>query len=152
MIKLKSKSDIKTKRKGKGKMVGWIIAIVIIAFLGMGGAIGWSYLFKEHNEAKNLPLNGVDFSKLNDGTYLGSYEGGMYKWRGNEVRVIVSSGKVTNIELLKNKENQPPEFTNKLFNRVIEAQSLQVDTISGATLTSKAYLQGVENALEPSQK
>lgn len=133
-------------------MVGWTIAIVIIAFLGMGGAIGWSYLSKEHNEAKSLPLNGVDFSKLNDGTYLGAYEGGMYKWRGNEVRVIVSSGKVTNIELLKNKENQPPEFTNKLFNRVIEAQSLQVDTISGATLTSKAYLQRVENALKPSQK
>lgn len=29
----------------------------------------------------------------------------------------------------------------------IEAQSLQVDTVSGATLTSKAYLKSVENAL-----
>ncbi|MFZ5987382.1 MAG: FMN-binding protein [Bacillota bacterium] len=72
--------------------------------------------------------------------------------RACKSRVTVSSGKVTNIELLKNKENQPLEFTNRLFNRVIEAQSLKVDTISGATLTSKAYLQGVENALEQAQK
>ncbi len=35
----------------------------------------------------------------------------------------------------------------RLYARVIQAQSLQVDTISGATLTSKAYLQAVENAL-----
>jgi uncharacterized protein with FMN-binding domain len=38
-----------------------------------------------------------------------------------------------------------------LYDRVIEAQSLQVDTISGATLTSKAYLQCVENALLQAQ-
>jgi uncharacterized protein with FMN-binding domain len=140
------------KRKGRGKMLGWIIALVIIGFLGIGGIVGWSYLSKEHNEAKNLPLNGVNFSRLNDGTYVGEYKGGMYKWRENEVRVKVTSGKITNIELLKNKEKQPFEFTNKLFERVIEAQSLQVDTISGATLTSKAYLQGVENALKQAQE
>jgi uncharacterized protein with FMN-binding domain len=38
-----------------------------------------------------------------------------------------------------------------LYERVIEAQSLQVDTISGATLTSKAHLQCVENALVQAQ-
>jgi uncharacterized protein with FMN-binding domain len=38
-----------------------------------------------------------------------------------------------------------------LYDRVIQAQSLQVDTISGATLTSKAYLQAVENALIQAQ-
>ena len=39
-----------------------------------------------------------------------------------------------------------------LYDRVIEAQSLQVDTISMSTLTSKGYLQCVENALVPAQK
>lgn len=132
-------------------MIGWIIALGIIVFLGIGGAVGWSKLSKEHNEAKNLPLDRVDFEKLKDGTYSGVYKGGMYKWRENEVRVIVESGKVIKIELLKNKENTPPEFTKMLFDSVIEAQSLQVDTISGATLTSKAYLQGVENALKQAE-
>ena len=35
--------------------------------------------------------------------------------------------------------------------RAVEAQSLQVDTISGATLTSKAHLQCVGNALQQAQ-
>lgn len=147
-----SESELKTKRKGKGKMSGWIIVLIIIAVLCTGGAIGWSYLSKEHNEAKNLPLNGVDFSKLNDGTYIGEYEGGMYKWRSCKVQVIVTSGKVTDIKILEHKENQKPEFTGKLYDRVIKSQSLQVDTISGATLTSKAYLKAVENALIKAQK
>jgi len=108
---------------------------------------------KEHREARSLPLNAVDFSKLKDGTYQGAYAGGMYKWRINQCLVSVSSGKVTGIQLtgsqdpgVKNTQNQ------ELYERVIQAQSLQVDTISGATLTSKAYLQAVENALIQAQR
>jgi uncharacterized protein with FMN-binding domain len=149
---VKSNSEIKSKRKGKNKMLGWIIVLIVVAALSIGGAIGWSYLSKEHNEAKNLSLNAVDFSKLNDGTYIGEYVGGMYKWRANKVQVTVSSGKVTDIKILEHKENQKPEFTGKLYDRVIKDQSLQVDTISGATLTSKAYLKPVESALIQAQK
>jgi len=38
-----------------------------------------------------------------------------------------------------------------LYDRVVQAQSLQVDTISGSTLTSKAYLKAVEDALNKAQ-
>jgi uncharacterized protein with FMN-binding domain len=38
-------------------------------------------------------------------------------------------------------------MTGLLFERLIKAQTLQVDTISGATITSKAYLKSVEEAL-----
>jgi uncharacterized protein with FMN-binding domain len=140
------------KRKGKKKMIGWIIAIVIIAGLGIGGAVGWSNLQKEHKEAGSLPLNAVNFNNLKDGIYVGEYEGGMYKWRANKVQVTVTGGKVTDVTILESKENQPAEFTGKLYREVIEAQTLQVDTISGATLTSKAYLQAVENALKQARK
>jgi major membrane immunogen (membrane-anchored lipoprotein) len=44
------------------------------------------------------------------------------------------------------------EMIHKVFGnhggRVIREQSLQVDTISGATLTSKAFLKAIENALD----
>ena len=36
---------------------------------------------------------------------------------------------------------------SELYDRVMAAQSLQVDTITSATLTSKAYLKAVEDAL-----
>jgi len=42
--------------------------------------------------------------------------------------------------------DRKPEFTAELYNRVINAQSLQVDTISGATITSKAYLKAVADS------
>lgn len=146
----KEKAKPKRKRKGPGCLIAVIIVLVIV---GIGGGIGWSFVMKEQKEARNLPLNAVDFDKLIDGTYTGVYEGGMYKWRATEVKVTVADGKVTNIDLVSTKdpgnENTDPEM---LFDRVIESQTLQVDTLSGATLTGKAHLQAVENALLEAQK
>ena len=133
-------------------MNGWLIALIVVAVLGAAGGFGWSRLSQEHREARSLPLNAVDFSKLNDGTYHGVYTGGMYKWRANECVVTVTNGKVTNIQLAGSKDPGSGKTDYKmLYDRVIKAQSLQVDTISSATLTSKAYLQAVENALIPAQ-
>ena len=140
------------KRKGKRKMTGWIITGIIVIIVVIAGGIGWSKVSKEHQQMRNLPLNKVDFSNLKDGTYKGFFEGGMYKWRENEIQVTVENGQVTGIQVLKHKENRPKVFTDKLFNRVIQSQSLQVDVVTGATMTSKAYLQGVENALKKAQK
>jgi uncharacterized protein with FMN-binding domain len=132
---------------------GWLIVLIVVVVLGLAGGIGWLYLSKEHQEARSLPLNAVNFSKLKDGTYHGAYAGGMHKWRKNECDVTVNKGKVSAIKLVV---SQDPGGKNtqhqELYDRVIKAQSLQVDTISGATYTSKAYLQAVENALIPAQK
>jgi len=134
-------------------MIGWIIAIIIVAGLAVGGGIGWSKLSKEHQEARSLPLDGADFSRLSDGTFHGAYAGGMYKWRANECDVTVTGGKVTGIKLAKSPDPKAETaYTNTLYERVIQAQSLQVDTVSGATLTSKAYLKAVENALIGAQR
>jgi uncharacterized protein with FMN-binding domain len=139
--------------KGERKMIGWVIALVVVAGLAAAGGFGWSRLVKEHQEARSLPLDAVDFAKLNDGTYHGAYEGGMYKWRANECDVTVTNGQVTDIQLAVSQDPGGKNTQHKaLYDRVIEAQSLQVDTISGATLTSKAYLQAVENALVQAQR
>ena len=133
-------------------MIGWWIALTVLAVLGISGGIGWSKLSKEHREARSLPLNAVDFRKLNDGTYHGAYAGGMYKWRANECDVTVANGKVTGIQLTSTKDPGSKNTQHlELYDRVIKAQSLQVDTISSATLTSKAYLKAVENALDQAQ-
>jgi len=137
-------------------MSGWAIALVVVGVLVAAGAaaggIGWSRLMKEHQEARSLPLNAVDFGKLKDGTYHGAYEGGMYKWRANECDVTVTDGQVTDIQLVGSQDPGSKNTQHKeLYDRVIKAQSLQVDTITSATLTSKAWLQAVENALIPAQ-
>jgi len=120
--------------------------------LAVGGGIGWSFVAKEHREAASLPLDAVDFDALDDGTYHGVYAGGMYDWRYNECDVTVTGGKVSDIQLTHSAdpgaENANAEI---VYERVIQTQSLNVDTISGATLTSKGYLKAVESALVQAQ-
>jgi uncharacterized protein with FMN-binding domain len=148
------REHVKETKKKRGALKGCgILVLILVAMVAIGGAIGWSFLAKEHREARSLPLNAVDFDKLkNDGVYHGVYEGGMYGWRANECDVTVKNGRVTAIQLAG---SQDPSTANTdyemLYDRVIAAQSLQVDAVSGATLTSKAYLQCAENALVPAQ-
>lgn len=143
------------KKKGRRLLKGCaIVLLILVAVLAIGGAIGWSFLAREHREARSLPLNAVEFDKLkDDGVYHGVYEGGMYGWRYNECDVTLKDGKVAAIQLVGSKDPGRENTTvQPLYDRVIQAQSLQVDTISGATLTSKAYLQCIENALLQAQR
>jgi len=64
----------------------------------------------------------------------------------SKVRVTVASGRVTTIDVVQDMQYQS-EVTQKAVGAVLEAQSLQVDTVSGATITTRAFLKAVENAL-----
>lgn len=142
-----------TPKKGrKRNMTGWIIALVVVALVALGGYIGWTSVNREHTEAANLPLRQGSFGKLHDGIYTGDYAGGMYKWRVNSVQIDVQDGKVANIQLDNTKDPGAKNTdASTLYQRVIAAQSLDVDVISGATLTSKAYLKAVEDAVSKAQ-
>lgn len=126
-------------KKIRKLMLMFGIFVMIIA-----GAV--YFLSMESLKDSNLSISTVDFNNLNDGAYIGEYKYGRY-----EVQVTVSSGKVTDIEVLNNTAGQQSEFTGKLFNKVINTQSLEVDIISGATTESKAYLKAVDNALVKAQ-
>ncbi|MBA3073316.1 MAG: FMN-binding protein, partial [Anaerolineae bacterium] len=52
-------------------MIGWIIVLVILTAAGIPAGIGISKLNKEHAEARNVSLGGVDFTTLTDGEYTG---------------------------------------------------------------------------------
>lgn len=40
------------------------------------------------------------------------------------------------------------EIAENIINKVIESQSIDIDVVSGTTVTSKAYLKAIENALK----
>ena len=42
----------------------------------------------EHDEARNLEIQTIDFTELKEGEFTGYYAGGMYQWRENECLVI----------------------------------------------------------------
>ncbi|HSJ55326.1 MAG TPA: FMN-binding protein [Anaerolineae bacterium] len=145
----------KEKGKGKSKAKGCaLVLLILLVAVAVVAGIGWSFVSREHREVRNLPLNAVDFDRLkDDGVYHGVYEGGMYRWRFNECDVTVQNGRVAAIQLAASQDPGTENTDSQmLYDRVIAAQSLQVDTISGATLTSKGWLQCIENALLQAQR
>ena len=89
---------------------------------------------------------GIDATNLKDGTFTGSGQG--YK-SVITVAVTISGGKITAIEIVSAGDDEP-YFSNAkgLISSVIAAQSTSVDTISGATYSSKGILVAIKNALE----
>lgn len=99
-------------------------------------------------EVKDEINDSVTFSgaQLEDGVYEGSAEG--YK-STIKVSATVNNGAVTDIEILE--ENDTPDFfehAEAIIDDVIDEQSLEVDTVSGATYSSSGILNAVNNALE----
>ncbi len=121
------------------KIIVWIL--VGLAVL-VGGVIAFGLIGRRAGET--LPIGSVDFSTLPDGEYTGQYKGG--RW-SNKVRVTVKAGKVTGIDIVQDILFRQPEVTRRTLEAIIETQSLEVDAVSGATITAKAYLKAVENAL-----
>lgn len=121
------------------RVVMWIIAGLVILF------VGTALLDAPGRKAgERLQVGRVDFSKLKDGVYEGQHKGG--RW-SNKVRVAVASGKVTGIEVVRDVWLPKPELTKQVVSDVIASQSLEVDIVSGATVTTRAYLKAMENAL-----
>lgn len=121
------------------KVMG-IIALVIVLAVG-GFAI---FISNGMSATKALQIGTVSASSIADGSYEGDYNGGRFT---NKVLVTVKSGKIESIHAEKSVTFEKPETTKALFESVIARQNTDVDVQSGATLTSKAYLKSVENAL-----
>lgn len=121
------------------KIIVWIL--VGLAVL-LGGVIAFGLIGRRAGET--LPIGSVDFSTLPDGEYTGQYRGG--RW-SNRVRVTVESGRVTGIDVVRDILFPQSEVRRQTLEAIIETQSLEVDAVSGATITAKAYLKAVENAL-----
>lgn len=125
------------------KTVFKIAGIIFIVLLLVGGGFVF-YLSRGLEEVSNMSIEDVNISALEDGVYNGKYDGG--RWT-NEVEVTIKDSKITNINLVKDVVFSKPEVKEEMLNKVIEEQSIDVDAISGSTVTCKAYLKSIENAL-----
>ncbi|MBC3898769.1 FMN-binding protein [Acetobacterium malicum] len=121
-----------------------MIILSILGVLVLIGAGGVFYITNGLEAGENLAINPVDLTKIEDGTYAGVYQAG--RWT-NEVAVSVADHQISNIDVVKTVTIESPEMTSTIINSVIEKQNTTVDTVTGATVSSKAYLKSIENAL-----
>lgn len=101
-----------------------------------------------HELAKRAQEGEVaDFSNLKDGTYTSSNTG--YMLTPIHVEVTVEGSKVTKIEVDQpgDKDDRSAAALMTLPNRIVEAGSLEVDSISSATISSESIKLSVAEAL-----
>lgn len=84
---------------------------------------------------------------MEDGTYTGSGEG----FKGTTtVQVTVQDEMITEIEIVSSSDDK--QYLNKAANGIIseilESQSIEVDTVSGATYSSKGIIAAVADAMD----
>ena len=118
-----------------------VVAVVIVGFL--------IFILGGMKQVKDLSIGNVDLSQVEDGTYTGEFKG--YRW-SNKVEVTVNNHQITGLKIVKDVRFPVGEVSKTLFERILQKQSLQVDTVTKATVNSKAYLKAVENALKGAVK
>jgi uncharacterized protein with FMN-binding domain len=87
-----------------------------------------------------------------DGSYTGNSSDAYYG--SVQVKAIISGGKITDVQFLSYPKDRNysaminSQATPYLKSEAIKAQSANVDIVSGATLTSQAFVQSLQSALD----
>lgn len=121
-----------------------LIILAVVILLGAVGAVLLSGVGKKLDALYDVRVEDVDLSAVPDGIYAGKYQVFPISVK---VDVTVEGSRITAIGLTRHVNGQggPAEA---IAEKVIQAQSLQVDAISGATLSSKVILLAIDDALK----
>ena len=114
----------------------------LMAFLGSSLCLSLAGCFDD--DIKALTIADPRPASVRDGVYVGSQDDAPISAR---VRVEVKSGRIDSIKVLKHSHG-PGKGAEAIAGEVLAAQSLGVDAISGATLSSKVMLKAIERALD----
>jgi len=91
-------------------------------------------------------------SSSTSGTYAG--DAVQTRWGTVQVQITVKNGKITTADAIQypnenGRDQQINAYAIPLLNaEVVDAQSANIDTISGATVTSDGYLQSLQSAID----
>jgi uncharacterized protein with FMN-binding domain len=92
---------------------------------------------------QEVKIEPVDFGAVSDGTYQAVHETTLVT---AEMRAVMVSGVMTELVVIRHEcgLGKPAEA---IVERVLAAQSLEVDAVSGASYSSKVILKATETAL-----
>lgn len=124
----------------KKKKIG-IILVCVILFVFIGVKVVLNVLV---NDVNSITVLSPNLANISDGIYVGEYSVTPVRVK---VEVFVTEHKITDIKIIEH-ENGLGSKAEKIVNDVISEQSLEVDAVSGATVSSKCILKAVENAIE----
>jgi len=122
---------------------GCLIFIIVFAIIVIAIIITIVVMMSKLKNYDTVDFAGMDLSSVEDGTYTGSEDAGLVK---ASVEVTVSNHTITKVTILSHDcgKGKPAEV---IVGDVVAANSLEVDAISGATLSSNVIKMAIYNAL-----
>lgn len=122
-------------------VLGVVLLIIVVAIISF--SIVKSNSQERLDQIAEAEIQDVDLTSIADGIYLGAYRIFPINVK---VEVTVTDNNITRIDLIKHTNGQGTA-AEIITDKVIDAQSLDVDIVSGATYSSKIILKAIENAL-----
>ncbi|EYE89131.1 FMN-binding protein [Fervidicella metallireducens AeB] len=116
-----------------------ILSITVLFLIGLKVKLN---NFSE--EINRIKISNVDLSKVKDGIYIGEYY--LNEDVGAKVRISVQNKTINSIDILEHKCGLGKKAEN-IISDVKAEQSLNVDTVTGATGSSKVILKAIERGL-----
>jgi len=113
---------------------------------------GATYTSEAYMEAVQQAIDQASPESSSDGDFEdGTYQGSAQGHSGQiELEVVVEAGEITEIEVLSQNETEGlgDDAIEEIAAQIIAEQSLEVDSISGATNSSEGTINAVRNALD----
>ncbi len=121
------------------KLIGFgLLGLIII---GMSAVF---YLSRGIDEGQQITLSPFSLSTVQDGVYRGQFD--FTRW-SNTLEVTVVNHQITEIKIIDDVRFVKEGVSKELFQKVIDTQAVPDDLVSEATITSKAYIKAIEDAL-----
>ena len=100
-------------------------------------------------EKNTLPTFDMN-TKLNDGEYTATVDG---QEGPMTVKTTIADGKIAAVEIVEQHESSfTADAQEKIPAQIVESNSLDVDSVSGASLTSGRIVSAVKDCLEQASK
>ncbi|MEG0548014.1 MAG: FMN-binding protein [Coprobacillus sp.] len=122
----------------KKVLIGLGVITVVI-----GGIIGYVFI-QQKNDVDNLKFSSIDMKLVKDGLYNGEVNTTLIK---AEVQVEVSDHRIKDIMIIKH-DNGLGKQAEVIIDSMKDKNTYDVDTVSGATLSSQVIKNAVSQALE----
>ena len=124
-----------------------IISVIILLFSLIGLICGAVYLKNVADYKRAVgetTFDEIDIADVSDGTYIGEYD---VNFIYAKVEVTVEDWEIVSINILEHRHERG-KAAEKVIEKIIEEQKIDVDAVSGATNSSTVIKKAVENALK----
>ena len=121
-----------------------IISVIILLICLICGAVYLKNVADYKRAIGETTFDEIDIADVSDGNYIGEYD---VNFIYAKVEVTVEDGEIVSINILEHRHERG-KAAEKVIEKIIEEQKIDVDAVSGATNSSTVIKKAVENALK----